>query len=396
MPEIRDVFLVGGARTPIGRYGGALSSVRPDDMLALTLREALSSSGLYGRDVDEVVAGCANQAGEDNRNVARLALLLAGLPAEVPGSTVNRLCASGLSAVSQAYRQIAVGEAEAVVAGGVESMSRSPYVLAKSERPFQRGEPQIHDSALGWRFVNPSLSPRYEATRLGVTAEKIARRYRISRACQDEFAYRSHAFSLTAWARGDYDSTVMAVTTKETIVSRDECPRLHTSRELLSDLRPAFCSDGSVTAGNSSPLSDGAAAVVLASEKACKQHSLTPIARVAGTNQVGVHPDYMGIGPVLSTQRALDRVGWKSQDLVAVELNEAFAAQCLAVVNQLRLPLDVVNTWGGAIALGHPLGMSGIRLVLTLMARLKEQPGRGAATACVGVGQGETVLLESA
>jgi acetyl-CoA acyltransferase len=398
---VRDVFLVDGVRTPMGRYGGALAAVRPDDLLALCLRTVVERTGVDAAEVDEVAAGCANQAGEDNRDVARMAALLAGYPVTVPGVTLNRLCASGFAAVVHGQRAIALGDADLVVAGGVESMSRAPYVMAKPERAYQRGAPQVVDSALGWRFVNPRMRELHPPLALGETAEVLVDKYDITREEQDRFALRSHRLALRAWEEGRYDHVVPVEVPRRKggpeLVELDEAPRADTSLEQLTALKPAFRDGGDVTAGNSSPLNDGAGAVLLASEDACQRHGLTPIARVVASGQAGVDPDTMGIGPVPATDAALRKAGWELDDLDSVELNEAFAGQCLAVLREWDIPLDLVNPDGGAIALGHPLGMSGIRLVATLLHRIRRDPSvrRGLATACVGVGQGESVLLES-
>jgi 3-oxoadipyl-CoA thiolase len=396
----RAVFVVDGVRSPIGRYGGALAAVRPDDLLAGVLRTVVERTGLDPAAVDEVVAGCANQAGEDNRNVARMASLLAGYPIEVPGVTVNRLCASGLVAVVQAYRAIAVGEADVVVAAGVESMSRAPYVVAKPDQPFARGAPEVHDSALGWRFVNPALAAMHPPISMGETAENLVDLYAIGREEQDAFAVASHQAALAAWDAGVYAPQVVPVTVpsrrQEVVVDRDEGPRPDTSMEALARLRPAFREGGTVTAGNASSLNDGAGAVVVASEQACARLELEPVARVVAAASAGVDPSTMGIGPVPATRRALERAGWDLDDLDTVELNEAFAAQCLAVLRELPVDPAIVNPDGGAIALGHPLGMSGVRLVTTLLHRMRRDRAvrRGLATLCVGVGQGESLLVE--
>jgi len=400
---VRDVFVVDGVRTPVGRYGGALASVRPDDLLARVLRAIVTRARIEPADVDEVVAGCANQAGEDNRNVARMSLLLAGFPVTVPGVTVNRLCASGLSAVVHAYRAIAVGEGDVIVASGVESMSRAPYVMAKPDAPFKFGAPEIHDSALGWRFTNPRLAAVYPPLGMGETAEVLAEKYDITRDEQDAFALRSHEQATAAWDAGTYDDHVVAIDVpvkrgEPVAVARDEGPRSDTSIEALAKLEPAFVSGGSVTAGNSSPLSDGAGAVLLASGDACERHGLTPIARVVASGQAGVDPSTMGIGPVPATRLALRRASWELESLDSVELNEAFAAQCLAVLRELPIPTERLNPDGGAIAIGHPLGASGVRLVTTLVHRMRRDRSvtRGLVSLCVGVGQGESLLLESA
>lgn len=402
MPEIRDAYLVDAVRTPIGSYGGALAAVRPDDLLAEVLTSIVQRSALDPAEVDEVVAGCANQAGEDNRDVARMSLLLAGYPEDVPGITVNRLCASGLSAVTHAFRSISLGEAEVVVAGGVESMSRAPYVMAKPERAHARGAPEVADSALGWRFVNPKMRALHPPIAMGETAENLVEKYDISREEQDRFALRSHERALAAWDEGRYGDHVVTVTVPQRkaeprVVQRDEGPRADTSLEALSGLRAVFRDGGSVTAGNSSTLNDGAGAVLLASAGACERLGLEPVARVVATGQAGVDPSHMGIGPVPSTRIALSRAGWDLDDLDSVELNEAFAGQCLAVLRELPVDSKIVNPDGGAIALGHPLGMSGVRLVATLLHRMRRDRAvrRGVATACVGVGQGESVLVES-
>lgn len=396
----REAWIVEAVRTPIGRLGGLLSSVRPDDLLAHSLRSVVERAGVDPSEVEEVVAGCANQAGEDNRNVARMALLLAGFPDHVPGLTVNRLCASGLAAVTHAYRSIKLGEAEVVVAGGVESMSRAPYVMAKPDAPFKRGAPEIADTSLGWRFVNPVLAAMHPPIPMGETAERLVDRYGITRQAQDDFALRSHRLALQAWDEGRYEDHVVPVEVtirrQTTVVERDEGPRPDTSRDALDRLKPAFRDDGTVTAGNSSSLNDGAGAVLVASTEACDRLGLTPLARIVSTAQAGVDPSEMGIGPVPATRTALKRAGWDLNELDTVEINEAFAAQCLAVLEELPIPLSKVNPDGGAIALGHPLGMSGIRLVATVAHRMRRDPSirRGLATACVGVGQGESILLE--
>lgn len=398
----RVVYLVDAVRTPIGRYGGALASVRPDDLLARALEELVARTGIDPGDVDEVVSGCANQAGEDNRDVARMSLLLAGFPVSVPGLTVNRLCASGLAAVTHAFRAIAVGEGDLFVAGGVESMSRAPYVLAKPERAYQNGAPDVADSALGWRFVNPQMAALHPPIAMGETAENLVGKYDISREEQDQFALRSHERSLAAWERGFYGPHVVDVSVPQrrgapVVVDRDEGPRPETSLEALGRLRPAFRDGGSVTAGNSSSLNDGAGAVLVASAQACERHGLEPVARVVATGQAGVDPSFMGIGPVPASHRALRRAGWDVESIDRFELNEAFAGQCLAVLRELPIPLERVNPDGGAIALGHPLGMSGSRLVATMLAAMQQDPGvrRGLISLCVGVGQGESVVLES-
>lgn len=400
MANGQPVYLVDAVRTPIGRYGGALASVRPDDLLAHAIGALVERADIDPGEVDEVVAGCANQAGEDNRDVARMALLLAGFPVTVPGLTVNRLCASGLAAVTHAFRAIAVGEGDLFVAGGVESMSRAPYVLAKPERAYQNGAPEAHDSALGWRFVNPRMAAMHPPIAMGETAENLVAKYDIGRGEQDRFALRSHEQALAAWARGFYADHVVPVEVPQrkgdpVIVARDEGPRANSSMETLGRLRPAFRDGGSVTAGNSSSLNDGAGAVLVASEAACERYDLEPRARIVATGQAGVDPSFMGIGPVPASRIALRRAGWDLDAIDRFELNEAFAGQCLAVLRELPVPLEQVNPDGGAIALGHPLGMSGSRLVATMLAAIRGGVRRGLISLCVGVGQGESMLVES-
>ena len=407
-----EVFLLGAVRTPQGRYGGALAPVRPADLAALVVDAAVTRAGVPPEAVDEVVLGAANQAGEDNRNVARMAALLAGLPQTVPGYTVNRLCASGLTAVIGAAQAVRAGEADVVVAGGVESMTRAPWVMAKPGTPWAKpGE--VADTALGWRFPNPRFAemdrsapePHTETDGpvtlpMGETAEEVAALDGITRDDCDRFALRSHTRAGAAAKDGRFDAELVAVAVPQrrgdpVQVTADEGPRPDTSLERLATLSPVFRRDGIVTAGNSSPLSDGAAALVVASERAVREHRLTPVARVVTGASVGVAPHVMGLGPVPATHKALDRAGWSVGDLDAVELNEAFAAQSLACVRRLGLAEDIVNADGGAIALGHPLGCSGARITVTLLNRLAREGGRrGLATLCVGVGQGVAMLVE--
>ncbi len=402
-----EAFLVGGVRTAQARYGGALASVRPDDLAALMVREVVARASIPGEMIDEVVLGAANQAGEDNRNVARMAVLLAGLPDTVPGFTVNRLCASGLTAVVAAARAIRCNEAELVVAGGVESMTRAPWVIAKPGTPWARpGE--LADTSLGWRFVNPAFTSHDAAvppgsspnTRkvtlsMGETAEEVAVLDGITREESDEFALRSHARAIAAMDAGRFASEIVPVPTKNGDVVLDEGPRRDTTLEKLGALRPVFREGGVVTAGSSSPLSDGAAAVLVASERAVERYGLVPRARVVASASAGVPPNLMGLGPVPATEKALSLAGWSIGDIGSVELNEAFAVQSLAVMRRLKLDGDLVNTDGGAIALGHPLGCSGARLLVTLLGRLeREGSRRGLATLCVGVGQGVAMLVE--
>jgi hypothetical protein len=407
-----DVFLVSGVRTPQGKYGGALAGVRPDDLATLVVAEAVRRAGVPGDAVDEVVLGAANQAGEDNRDVARMAVLLAGLPATVPGYTVNRLCASGLTAVTNAAHAIRAGEADVVVAGGVESMTRAPWVMAKPGTPWAKpGE--VADTSLGWRFTNPRFQETDRAApavrtetegpvtlSMGETAEEVAALDGITRAECDEFAVRSHARATAAAKDGRFDDELVPVPVPQrkgdpVVVTADEGPRPDSSAESLGRLRPVFREGGVVTAGNASPLSDGAAALVVASERAVREHGLEPLARIVVGASAGVAPHVMGLGPVPATHKALGRAGWSVDDLDAVELNEAFAAQSIACVRRLGLDPAVVNADGGAIALGHPLGCSGARITVTLAHRLRREGGRrGLATLCVGVGQGVALLVE--
>ena len=397
-----QAFLVGGVRTPIGRYGGTLSSVRPDDLSAHVLRALVERTGVDPSSIDEVVWGAANQAGEDNRNVARMATLLAGLPVTVPGFTVNRLCASGLTAVSTAAAMVASEQADVVIAGGVESMTRAPWVLAKPETAFARpGE--IVDTSIGWRFTNPALVPLDggEATiSMPETAEKVARAEGVTRADSDAFAARSHERALAAIAGGRFTDEIAPLTIRtrkgETVFDTDEGPRPGSTVEVLAGLRPVVTGGSVVTAGNASSLNDGAAAVLVASERAIERLGLTPRARVAASAAVGVAPSVMGMGPIPATRKVLDRTGWSIDDLGSIELNEAFAPQALACIRGLGLDPEVVNNDGGAIALGHPLGCSGTRILVTLLGRMeREQTRRGLATLCVGVGQGAAMLVEA-
>jgi 3-oxoadipyl-CoA thiolase len=396
-----EAFLVDGVRTPVGRYGGALAAVRPDDLAAHVLR-ALTHRlpSVDWSAVDDVVLGCANQAGEDNRNVARMALLLAGLPETVSGTTVNRLCGSGADAVAMAARAVRADEADLVVAGGVESMSRAPFVMGKSTAPYGR-DVAMHDTTLGWRFVNPVMERLYGTDSMGQTAENVATERGVSRADQDAFALRSQERTAKAQAAGRLAEEIVPVTVPArrgdgTVVDTDEHPRT-TTMAALGGLRAAFRDGGSVTAGNSSGVNDGAAALLVASERAVQRYGLTPLARVTGAATAGVAPRVMGLGPIPATRKLLDRAGVAVTDVDVVELNEAFAAQALAVLRDLGLPDDAehVNPNGGAIALGHPLGMSGARLALTAARELGHRDARRAvATMCIGVGQGIALLLE--
>ncbi|MEO6201454.1 MAG: acetyl-CoA C-acyltransferase [Cryobacterium sp.] len=390
-----EAFLVDGVRTPVGRYGGALAGVRPDDLAALVLESVVSRSGLDPALIDEVILGAANQAGEDNRNVARMAVLLAGLPDSVPGITVNRLCASGLSAVHMAANMIKAGEADLVIAGGVESMTRAPWVLAKPEKAFARpGE--IVDTSIGWRFANPRLTARDKATySMSETAEEVATLDGITREDADAFALRSHRLATAARDEGVFAPEIVGVPTKAGLVLNDEGPRPETTLEKLASLRSVVRPGGVVTAGNASSLNDGASAIVVASESAIERLGLTPRARVVGGASAGLAPEIMGLGPVPATQKLLARQGLTVGDIDAVELNEAFATQSLATIRRLGFDPEIVNRHGGAIALGHPLGSSGSRILITLLGRMeREGARRGIATLCVGVGQGQSLLVE--
>jgi len=386
-------YLVDGVRTPMGRHRGGLADVRPDDLAALVVGETVRRSGVDPDAVDEVILGAANQAGEDNRNVARMAVLLAGLPDTVPGYTVNRLCGSGLTAVASAAQAVLAGHADLVVAGGVESMTRAPWVIEKPGTPWARPG-QVADTALGWRLVNPRMPAldRGEATiSLGETAEKVARLDGITRAQSDAFALRSHERAVAAQKNGKFDGDIVAA--GELIA--DEGPRSDTSFERLAGLRPSFREGGVVTAGSSSPLSDGAAALIVASEEAVRRHGLTPRARIVTAASAGVAPSTMGLGPVPATKRALARAAWGIENVDTVEINEAFAPQVLACISRLGIDPEIVNADGGAIALGHPLGCSGARLVITVMGRMERESGqRGLAALCIGVGQGVAMLIE--
>ncbi len=400
---MRDVYLVDFIRTPIGRYGGALAPVRPDDMAALVIRALLERApGLAPAAVDEVVLGCANQAGEDNRNVARMALLLAGLPVSVPGLTVNRLCGSGLDAVAVAARQIGCGEAEVAVAGGVESMSRAPFVLPKAEAAYSR-QAELHDTTIGWRFVNPRMAELHGTDSMPETAEAVAERFGVSRADQDAFALRSQERTAAAQRSGRLGREIVPVEIPRrkgapVVVERDEHPRADTTLAALAALPTPFKRGGTVTAGNASGVNDGAAAVLMASAEALGRYGLAPLARVTGAATAGVEPVLMGYGPVPATEKLLARLGLEPRDFDVVELNEAFASQALAVLRGLGLADDAahVNPNGGAIALGHPLGASGARLAGTAALELRERGARRAlVTMCVGVGQGIALALEA-
>jgi acetyl-CoA acyltransferase len=396
----RPVFVVDAVRTPIARYGGGLSTVRPDDLAATVVRALLARTEGASESLDQVVFGATNQAGEDNRNVARMAALLAGLRYEVAGVTVNRLCGSGLEAVADAARRIAVGEDDLVIAGGVESMTRAPFSMPKTQTPFDRTPPTVYDTTIGWRYPNPKMSERFELQSMGETAENVAERAGISRADQDAFALESHLRAARAWQAGDFDAEVVPVLVQPpkgdaVRFAKDECIRPDASLEALAKLKPAFRKGGSVTAGNSSPVNDGASALLLASESVVARLGVTPLARVVATATVGVEPNFMGEGPIPAVRKLLARTGHTVDALDLVELNEAFAAQALACVRALELQPDRVNVQGGAIALGHPIGSSGARIATTLLHAMKRRGSkRGVASLCIGVGQGIATLFE--
>jgi 3-oxoadipyl-CoA thiolase len=383
--------VLAGVRTPIGRYGGALSGVRPDDLAALAIRAAVERSGAPAEEIEDVYFGAANQAGEDNRNVARMAALLAGLPDSVAGVTMNRLCASGLAAVVSACHAVIACDGELFVAGGAESMSRAPLVTAKPEKEFARGDRTLYDTTLGWRFTNPKLAERFPPEAMGETGENVAEQYGVSREDQDAFALASQQRWAAAAEAGRFDDELIPVGD----LARDEHPRPDTSLEKLAALKPAFRENGTVTAGNSSGLNDGAAALVIASEEKARELGIEPLGTFVGSAVAGVDPRVMGIGPIPAVRKLLARTGVDASELDLVELNEAFASQSLAVIRELGLDHDKVNVNGGAIALGHPLGMSGARLVVSLLHELRRRGGRyGLATLCVGVGQGQAALFE--
>ncbi|MEU4623618.1 thiolase family protein [Actinoplanes sp. NPDC023801] len=388
-----EAFVLSGARTPIGRYAGALAHVRPDDLAALVVGEAVSRAGIDPGTIDEVILGAANQAGEDNRNVARMAVLLAGLPDTIPGFTVNRLCASGLTSVATARALIVAGDADVVVAGGVESMTRAPWVTEKPAKAFAKPGASF-DTSIGWRFTNPRFGEATTAT-MPQTAETVAQRWQLGREELDAFALRSHERAVAAIKDGRFAGEIVAVPTRDGSFDTDEGPRADTSLERLARLRPVHGPGGVVTAGNASSLNDGAAAVVIVSESFLARTGLQPRARLVAAANAGVAPEVMGIGPVPATRKVLERTGWTTGDLDAVELNEAFASQSLACIRDLGLDPELVNADGGAIALGHPLGASGTRILVTLLGRLERGGGRrGLATMCVGVGQGSALLVE--
>jgi acetyl-CoA acyltransferase len=415
---LTEAWVVGAARTPIGRHGGSLSAVRPDDLGAVVLGALMERTGIEPGEVEDVYMGCANQAGEDNRDVARMSLLLAGFPETVAGATVNRLCGSGLEAVAQAARSVMLGEAEAYVGGGVESMSRAPWAVPKPERAFPTGNATMYDTTLGWRFVNPRMEEMGHTDALGMTAENLAQErfqitpdedrpegfaeeYHVSREAQDRFALRSHEKAVAAQDGKRFREEIVPVTAKtrrsETVVEADEGPRRDTTLEKLAKLRPAFREGGSVTAGNSSGITDGAAAMLLMGESRAKAEGRRPLARIVGTSWAGVDPRIMGIGPVPATKKVLEQTGLSLADIDAIEINEAFAAQVIACERELKVDRDKLNSKGGGISIGHPIGMSGARVLLTLAYELRDRGlSLGLATLCISGGQGLAVVLERA
>jgi 3-oxoadipyl-CoA thiolase len=399
--SMEEAVILSAVRTPIGRYAGSLKDVRPDDLAALAISEAVRRANIDAGSVEDVILGCANQAGEDNRNVARMALLLAGLPIEVAGQTVNRLCGSGLQAINSAAQALQTGAGDTFVAGGVESMTRAPFVLGKADSAFSRAM-NLQDTTLGWRFVNPRLSAMYHPFSMGETAENVAERTRISRAEQDAFALRSHQRAVAAQQTGRFAEEIVPVPIPQkkgeaVLVALDEQPRSDTTLEKLAVLKPVFRKDGSVTAGNSSGINDGAAALVLMARNRAQRLGLIPRARIVASAVAGVDPAYMGLGPIPATQKVLQRAGLTIRDIDVVELNEAFAVQALQCMRELEIDEEKLNVNGGAIALGHPLGCSGARLVVTLLHELERRGGRyGLATMCIGVGQGIATIIERA
>jgi acetyl-CoA C-acetyltransferase/3-oxo-5,6-didehydrosuberyl-CoA/3-oxoadipyl-CoA thiolase len=394
----REAVIVDAVRTPIGKYGGILRSVRPDDLAALVLRDLLSRTRLDPKAIDDVYMGCSNQGGEDNRNVARMAVLLAGIPHSVPGATVNRLCGSGLEAINDAARVVWSGEGKVLLAGGVESMTRAPLVTLKPERAYGRGAISLVDSTIGWRFFNESFPKEYPPLSMGETAENLAGKYGISRQSQDELAFASHRKAVDATKAGKFKEEIVPVKTPEAPegIGKDEGPREDTSMEKLAALRPSFKSGGTVTAGNSSGINDGAAAVLIMDEEEAERLGMKPVAKILGSATAGVHPSFMGLGPVPATGKLLTRLGMKMDEIGIIELNEAFAAQVLAcVAENPEFDLKKTNPNGGAIALGHPLGCSGARLTCTLLHEMKRTGTRyGLATMCIGVGQGIATAFE--
>jgi 3-oxoadipyl-CoA thiolase len=400
--SLRPVYVVEAVRTPIGKYAGGLASVRPDDLAAHVISALVERAPALGQRLDQVIFGATNQAGEDNRNVARMALLIAGLSYEIPAVTVNRLCGSGLEAVADAARMIATGEAEVAIAGGVESMTRAPFTMPKQSERFERTPPPVYDTTLGWRYPNPKLAARFELISMGETAENVAQKYSISRADQDAFALASHQRAAAAWAAGEFDAEITKVPIPQKkgepeLFAKDESVRADASLEALAKLKPVFRQGGSVTAGNSSPINDGAAALLLASADVVEKTGATPLGRIVASQTAGVDPSFMGEGPIPAVKRLLERTGRTARDLDLVELNEAFAAQSLACVRALELDPARVNVRGGAIALGHPIGCSGARIACTLLHAMRARGAKtGLASLCIGVGQGIATLFERA
>ncbi|HEU4343446.1 MAG TPA: thiolase family protein [Candidatus Binatia bacterium] len=397
---MREAVIVAAVRTPMGRYGGIFKDIRTDDLAAYIIAKLVEKTGIPKEEVEDVYFGCTNQAGEDSRNVARNASLLAGLPYSIPGATVNRLCGSGLEAINQACRAVETDHGDLFIAGGVESMTRGPLVMAKPSVPFQRGDVTVYDSSLGWRFPNPRMGELYSLINNGETAENVAEKYQISREDQDTFALASHQKAIRAHEQGRLKEEIIAVELPQRrgspqIYDKDEGPRADTSIDKLAALQPSFKKGGTVTAGNSSPLSDGAAALLVTTAQKAEQLGLKPIARIIASAAAGVHPNYMGIGPIPATQKVLKRAGLKMDQVDLVELNEAFASQVLACVKELGIDPSKLNVNGGAIALGHPLGCSGARLMTTLIHEMKKRGSRyGLATMCIGVGQGIATIVE--
>ncbi|MBH47735.1 MAG: acetyl-CoA C-acyltransferase [Halobacteriovorax sp.] len=397
---MKPVYIVHVKRTPIGKLGGALSSVRPDDLMAHVFKDHLNGLSYDAKEIDDVLVGCANQAGEDNRNVARMAAVLAGIPYEVPAVTLNRLCGSSLDAVADAYARIVSGMADCIWVGGVESMTRGPYVISKAEGPYGRDQ-KMYDTTFGWRFPNPKMEAMFPLFGMGETAEEVARDYKVSRQDQDAFALASHQKAVKAWDTGAFKEEVLPVTVKlkknEFSVERDETPRADTSAEVLAGLRTVFRKDGTVTAGNASSMNDGAAMAVIVSEDFLKRHKLTPLVEITGAGARGVHPNVMGIGPVEAVKVLCKRFNKKVSDFDVVELNEAFAAQALACLRELEIDPAITNNNGGAIALGHPLGASGVRILGTLINQMKTNSNlkQGLASMCIGVGQGVALSVKN-
>jgi acetyl-CoA acyltransferase len=391
-----EAVILGFARSPLGKYGGILKDLRPDDMIAEVMRAAIARVGIDVRDIGEVIVGCANQAGEDNRNIARMATLLAGLPVDLPGITLNRLCASGLDAIIAGARRILLGEHDLVLVGGVESMTRAPYILGKHAQPYKLGAPELFDSSLGWRFFNEKMRTITPPEANGVTAERLAKDFSISRERQDQFALESHQKALAAQKQGDFLHEIIPLQLGANLLDKDEGPRADSSREKLGQLKAAFVPLGTVTAGNSSTLNDGAAALIISSAEYARAHGLKPRARILGYASKGVDPKVMGLGPVPASHLVMQKLKLSINDFDLIEINEAFAAQVLAVIDSLGINEERVNVAGGAIALGHPLGCSGARIVISLINQLqKKQKRLGLASLCVGVGQGVSLVLEA-